>query len=44
MANRIKKSEYQNYADCIRSDQVSAPEIFELFEEEDPFRLLKLFF
>ena len=22
--NKIKKSEYQDYADCIRSDQVSA--------------------
>ena len=24
MSVKIKKSEYQNYADCIRSDQVSA--------------------
>jgi len=30
----IKKEDYQNYADCIRMDQVSAPEINELFEDE----------
>ena len=30
----IKKADYQNYADCIRMDQVSAPEINELFEDE----------
>ena len=41
MANRIKKSEYQNYADCIRSDQVSAPEIVELFEDKAFYKLYK---
>ena len=30
----IKKADYQKYADCIRMDQVSAPEINELFEDE----------
>ena len=41
MANRIKKSEYQNYADCIRSDQVSALEIVELFEEKAFYKWYK---
>jgi len=27
----IKKSDYEAIADCIRSDQVSAPEVVELF-------------
>ena len=29
----IKKSDYEAIADCIRSDQVSAPEVVELFED-----------
>ena len=29
----IKKEDYEHYADCIRSDQVSAPEVVELFED-----------
>ena len=29
----IKKEDYEKYADCIRSDQVSAPEVVELFED-----------
>ena len=41
IANRIKKSEYQNYADCIRSDQVSAPEIVELFEDKAFYKWYK---
>ena len=41
MANRIKKSEYQNYADCIRSDQVSAPEIVELFKDKAFYKWYK---
>ena len=41
MASKIKKSEYQNYADCIRSDQVSAPEIVELFEDKAFYRWYK---
>mgnify|MGYP003126224968 CR=1 FL=1 len=41
MASKIKKSEYQNYADCIRSDQVSAPEIVELFEDKAFYKWYK---
>ena len=29
----IKKDQYESIAECIRSDQVSAPEIIELFED-----------
>ena len=29
----IKKAQYESIAECIRSDQVSAPEIVELFED-----------
>ena len=29
----INKDQYQAIADCIRSDQVSAPEVVELFED-----------
>ena len=29
----IKKDQYESIAECIRSDQVSAPEIVELFED-----------
>ncbi len=29
----IKKDQYESIADCIRSDQVSAPEVVELFED-----------
>ena len=29
----IKKDQYEVIADCIRSDQVSAPEVVELFED-----------
>jgi len=29
----IKKDQYESIADCIRSDQVSAPEVAELFED-----------
>ena len=41
MITKIKKSEYQNYADCIRSDQVSAPEIVELFEDKEFYKWYK---
>ena len=30
----IRKADYQLYADCIRMEQVSAPEIVKLFEDE----------
>ena len=33
----IKKDEYQKYADCIQMEQMSAPEISELFEDEKFF-------
>ena len=29
----IKKDQYETIAECIRSDQVSAPEVVELFED-----------
>ena len=29
----IKKDQYEAIADCIRSDQISAPEVAELFED-----------
>ena len=29
----IKKDQYEIIAECIRSDQVSAPEVAELFED-----------
>ena len=29
----IKKDQYESIAECIRGDQVSAPEIAELFED-----------
>ena len=36
MKLKIKKSEYQNIADCIRSDQVPASAVFEYFSNK-PF-------
>ena len=33
----IREKEFQVYADCIRSDQVPASEIHELFKEEPEF-------
>ena len=38
---KIKESEYQNYADCIRSDQVPAPEIVKLFEDKAFYKCIK---
>ena len=32
--SRIKKDDYQKYADCIQMEQLAAPEINELFEDE----------
>ena len=29
----IKKDQYESIAECIRGDQVSAPEVVELFED-----------
>ena len=33
----IPKRNYQNYADCIRSDQVSAAEVNAIFEDDKKF-------
>ncbi len=41
LTDKIKKADYQNYADCIRSDQVSAPEIVELFEDKAFYKWYK---
>ncbi len=30
----IKKEDYRKYADCIQMEQMAAPEISELFEDE----------
>ena len=30
----IRKEDYQKYADCIQMEQMAAPEISELFEDE----------
>jgi len=30
----IKKDDYKKYADCIQMEQMAAPEISELFEDE----------
>ena len=30
----LKKDDYQKYADCIQMEQMAAPEISELFEDE----------
>ena len=39
--NKIKKSEYQDYADCIRSDQVSAAGVVELFKDKAFYKWYK---
>ena len=30
----IRKDQYEDYADCIMSEQISAPEVVELFEDK----------
>ena len=37
----IKKDDYQLYADCIRMEQVSAPEVVELFEDKKFYQWYK---
>ena len=37
----IRKDQYEDYADCIMSEQVSAPEIVELFEDKKFYRWYK---
>mgnify|MGYP001192047617 FL=1 len=39
--NKIKKSEYQDYADCIRSDQVSAAGVLDLFKDKAFYKWYK---
>jgi len=39
--NKIKKSEYQDYADCIRSDQVSAAGVMDLFKDKAFYKWYK---
>ena len=38
---KIKKSEYQDYADCIRSDQVSAAGVMDLFKDKEFYKWYK---
>ena len=37
----IRKDQYEDYADCILSEQVSAPEIVELFEDKKFYKWYK---
>jgi len=37
----IKKKDYQDILDCIKSDQVSAPEIAQYFEDKDFYKFYK---
>ena len=39
--SKLKKSEYQNIADCIRSDQVPANEIVEIFTDKKFYKWYK---
>ena len=34
---KIKKEDYQSWADCIRSDQVPADRIYSIWEENPEF-------
>jgi hypothetical protein len=38
---KIKKSEYQDIADCIKTDQVSSEAIAEYFDDEQFFKWFK---
>ena len=37
----IKRDQYEAIAECIRSDQVSAPEVAELFEDSKFYKWYK---
>ena len=37
----IKKDQYEDYADCIMTEQVSAPEIVELFKDKKFYKWYK---
>jgi len=36
-SQKIKKKDYQSWADCIRSDQVPADRIYSVWEENPEF-------
>jgi len=36
-SQKIKKKDYQSWADCIRSDQVPADRIYSIWEENPEF-------
>ena len=38
---KVDKKDYQDLLDCIQSDQVSAPEIAEYFEDEGFYKFYK---
>ena len=38
---KVNKKNYQDLLDCIQSDQVSAPEIAEYFEDKDFHKFYK---
>ena len=38
---KVDKKDYQDLIDCIQSDQVSAPEIAEYFEDEGFYKFYK---
>ena len=37
----IRKDQYESYADCILSEQVSSPEVVELFEDKKFYKWYK---
>jgi hypothetical protein len=38
---KVDKKDYQDLLDCIKSDQVSAPEVVEYFKDEDFYKFYK---
>ena len=38
---KVDKKDYQDLLDCIQSDQVSAPEVAEYFEDEGFYKFYK---
>ena len=38
---KVDKKDYQDLLDCIKSDQVSAPEMVEYFEDEGFYKFYK---
>ena len=41
MTRKVDKNDYQDVADCIRMEQVSAPEIAELFTDKSFYKWYK---